>query len=205
MFQSKDAIRLRTKPLCTIFLSPALRTASWRRQERHLADRQATRHRLLLRQIRPSPNLRRRRLIYPVPSIPFPLPFLVTLLLPISLQPSSANTTTMRAFTLLLALPALTLAADQVPLMDQASAWFEKAKSYIPSAPLKDTVIDAGASAVAASRVEKITLQNYRRKLAPSMDGPLDWIVIVSSGNNASCFGGCESVNRLWNVSITFC
>ncbi|KKY22172.1 putative pth2 family peptidyl-trna hydrolase [Phaeomoniella chlamydospora] len=57
----------------------------------------------------------------------------------------------MRFTTLLLAIPALAVAAqDQVPLKDKAAGWFNKAKAYVPAAA--PNPIDAGASQVAAKR-----------------------------------------------------
>ncbi len=102
---------------------------------------------------------------------------------------------------LLALLPAatLTLTDDaQVPLKDRAFGWFDKAKSYIPSIPIPDP-IDAGASEVAARKVERINIRNWQRKLAPKPDGEEEWMVYVTGGNK-SCFGRCTGVDAVWNV-----
>ena len=106
----------------------------------------------------------------------------------------------MRLAAILLLLPALAVAEDQKPLIDIAKGWFEQAKSYIPTAVPTISPVDAGASVVAANKVEKININNYKRKLGPSSDGPTEWLIMVS-GKNESCFGGCDSVDLKWNVS----
>ncbi len=60
--------------------------------------------------------------------------------------------------------------------------------------------IDAGASVVAANKVEKFNINNFKRKLAPSSDGPEEWMIFVT-GKNESCWGGCDQANLAWNVS----
>ena len=106
----------------------------------------------------------------------------------------------MRFAPILLLLPALAVAEGQKPLLDIAKGWFEQAKAYIPAAVPSVSPIDAGASVVAANKVEKFNINNYKRKLAPSPDGPTEWMVMVT-GKNESCFGGCDTVNLKWNVS----
>jgi len=109
----------------------------------------------------------------------------------------------MRIAPVLLALPALAV-ADQIPLFEKAAGWFqqatESAKAYIPSV-VPAGPIDAGASVVAASKVEKFNINNYKRKLAPSPEGPEEWMIFVT-GKNESCWGGCETANLAWNESI---
>lgn len=106
----------------------------------------------------------------------------------------------------LLALPALTVADSQLPLFEQAQEWFasatEQVKGYLPSGVPGAVVspIDAGASYVAGKNVEKFNINNFQRKLAPSQDGPTEWLIFVT-GKNESCWGGCESANLAWNVS----
>lgn len=106
----------------------------------------------------------------------------------------------MRLASILVLLPAIAVAADQKPLLDIAKGWFEQAKAYIPTAVPSVSPIDAGASVVAANKVEKININNYQRKLSPSPDGPTEWMIMVT-GKNESCFGGCEPANLKWNVS----
>jgi hypothetical protein len=110
----------------------------------------------------------------------------------------------MRLAPLLLLLPVLTVAEDQKAFLDIAKGWFEQAKSYIPAVVPSVSPIDAGASVVAANKVEKININNYKRKLAPSPDGPTEWMIMVT-GKNESCFGGCDSANLKWNVNALLC
>lgn len=109
----------------------------------------------------------------------------------------------MRFSSAILLLPALAAADTQKPflenLQDIAMGYYEQAKSYIPSAEIPSP-IDAGASYVAAANVEKFNINNYKRKLAPSPDGPTEWMIMVT-GKNESCWGGCEPANLIWNVS----
>ena len=111
----------------------------------------------------------------------------------------------MHLSTLLLTLPALAAAADQVPLKEKASGWLNKAKSYVDSArPVAQGPINAAASAVTAKRVHKFTHANYDAKLSPSSqnpaNGPEDWLILATGGNK-TCFGRCEIVDRAWNAS----
>ena len=106
----------------------------------------------------------------------------------------------MRLSAALLLLPAFVLADEQKPLKEKAAAWFDKAKAYIPTAPAVP-IADAGASAVASKKLERININNWERKLAPSPSGPQEWMILVS-GKNDSCWGGCDGVNQAWNVSV---
>jgi len=96
----------------------------------------------------------------------------------------------------------MAIADDQKPLKDKAAAWFDKAKSYIPSAA-PPSPIDAGASTVAGLVVEKITKANWRRKMLPvtgdPSGGPQEWMVYFSG--NTSCDGRCEQADKAFNVS----
>jgi hypothetical protein len=109
----------------------------------------------------------------------------------------------MRLPPLLLLLPAIAIADDQKPLKDKAAAWFDKAKSFMPSAALPSPV-DAGASTVAGLVVEKITKANWRRKMLPIAGdpsrGPQEWMVYFSG--NTSCDGRCEQADKAFNVIL---
>ena len=107
----------------------------------------------------------------------------------------------MRLAPILFLLPAFAAAEDQRPLLDIARGWLEQAKAYVPIAVPPVSPIDAGASVVAASKVEKITLHNYKRKLSPSPHGPTEWMIMITS-KNESCFGGCDPANLKWNVCV---
>jgi hypothetical protein len=107
---------------------------------------------------------------------------------------------------LLLALPAIVAAQQQKPLLenvqDQAQAWFEIAKSYLPAAVTAP--VTAGAAKAASKNVTPLTKDNWDTVLLPSVTsaskGPETWMVMVSGGNK-TCLGGCESVEKAWNES----
>ena len=102
---------------------------------------------------------------------------------------------------LLLALPALAAAQAQKPLVDTAKSWFEKAKSYVPSAAQKP--LEAGAAKVAAANVTPLTASNWEEVLTPSstpVGGPDTWMVLISGGNK-TCYGRCGKVEEAWNES----
>ena len=106
----------------------------------------------------------------------------------------------MRLSCVLLSLFALLAAAErQNPLSEKAAGWLDKVKSYIPSGTASP--VDAGASVVAEKQVERINNHNWERKLAPSPDGPIEWMILISGGNS-SCYGRCEPVDAAWNVSL---
>src|ERR1700761_28512 len=108
----------------------------------------------------------------------------------------------MHLSSILLLLPIL-VTADQQPLKDKAAGWFDKAKSYVSGAAdaLPDP-IDAGASVVAGSVVEKINIRNWQRKLSPKPDGEEEWMVYLTGGNK-TCYGKCGPMNALWNVCFS--
>lgn len=110
---------------------------------------------------------------------------------------------TMQLLPFLLLLPALAVADTQKPLMEKAAGWFGKAKSYIPSAVVPPSPIDAGVSKVAELVVENITSQNWKEKLLPvdgdPSNGPKQWMVMFSG--NKSCYGRCEQADKAFNAS----
>lgn len=100
-------------------------------------------------------------------------------------------------FASLLLLPLL-VAADQAALTDKAAAWFEKAKEYIPgNVP---NPVEAGAAKFAEHKVERINIRNWERKLSPKPDTEEEWLVYMTGGNK-TCFGRCDAVDVVWNVS----
>lgn len=101
-------------------------------------------------------------------------------------------------FSTLLLLPVL-VAADQAALFEKASGWFDKAKSYIPTAV--PNPVEAGAAKFADQRVERINIRNWERKLGPKLDTEEEWMVYMTGGNK-SCFGRCGPVDVVWNVSL---
>jgi hypothetical protein len=101
----------------------------------------------------------------------------------------------------ILLLPLLA-AADTQEWIDKASGWFDKAadkaKSFAPQQVFPD-IIDAGAAQVSAKEVQKITMQNWERKLSPKPDGPHEWLIFVTG--NVSCHNNCQHIEATWNVS----
>ena len=112
----------------------------------------------------------------------------------------------MRASALLLVLPAIVGAQQQKPLLEnvqeQAQAWLDIAKSYLPEAV--KAPVNAGAAKVASKNVTPLTKDNWDTVLSPSISkaskGPETWMVMVSGGNK-TCVGGCETVEKAWNES----
>ncbi|KAI9665698.1 MAG: hypothetical protein M1821_003632 [Bathelium mastoideum] len=107
---------------------------------------------------------------------------------------------------ILLWLPVLVVAQDQVPLVDQVKGWFGKAQSYVQSAvpPAVTNPIDTAASKVAATSVSPVTLDNWRDVLKPSTSAkgtePQEWMVYVT-GANKTCYGLCGRADAAWNES----
>jgi hypothetical protein len=116
----------------------------------------------------------------------------------------------MRYTPVLLALPALSLAQDQVPLFDKLKGWFNKAQSFVPASipsipSIIPDVVDSGASKVAQSVVYPLNLSNWKDVLSPSAtaaqkDGPEEVMVFLTGGNK-TCHGLCANATAAWNVS----
>jgi hypothetical protein len=109
---------------------------------------------------------------------------------------------------LALALPALAAAQAQAPLGDQARAWYEKAKSYLPQGTVPSAIKDpvgASASKLAAKNVTPLTMANYEAFLTPdhsSAHSPQEWMVFVSGGNK-TCGGHCVKLEQEWNETAS--
>ncbi len=100
------------------------------------------------------------------------------------------------------ALPILAAAQQQKPLGATVQDWFEKAKSYVPSAA--SAPWSAGAAKAAEHNVVPLTLQNWRETLTANpktaTEGPEEWYMFVTGGNK-TCYGKCGNVEKAWNVS----
>lgn len=102
-------------------------------------------------------------------------------------------------------LPAVVCAQAQQPLGEQASAWFAKAKSYLPS--MERLPLEAGAAAVARHQLVELTTTNWESVLAPSLHprtqtyGPDTWMVLVTGGNN-TCGGRCGKIEAEFNKTV---
>jgi hypothetical protein len=110
---------------------------------------------------------------------------------------------------LLLALPALAVAEEQIPLMDKVMGFFSKATAAVsssipsmPSAPV-DSATDKAAAKAAAAVQYPLTLENWREVLTvdPTASPPTtqDWL-IFATGGNSTCFGLCGNATKAWNV-----
>ena len=126
----------------------------------------------------------------------------------------------MRISTLLMLLPAVAVAQEQIPLKDQVQEqvqnWLEKAKSFLPSqvaAPVAEQAVGVDEAEPAApstpeskvvmdKAVVPLTLVNWESNLVASEEeGPQDWLVFITGGNK-TCFGRCGPAEKAFNVSI---
>lgn len=109
----------------------------------------------------------------------------------------------------LLALPALAVAEQQVPILDKIKGFFAQATAAVssaipavPSSPI-EAAKNSATSKVAAAIQHPLTLENWREVLTvdPTASPPTtqDWL-IFSTGGNATCFGICERAEKAWNV-----
>ena len=110
---------------------------------------------------------------------------------------------------LTLALPAICAAQAQKPLTEQAAAWFQKAKSYIPNSnsvpPAAKDPVAAGAAKIAGKNVTPLTMANYESFLTPdpnSPKSPQEYMVFVSGGNK-TCGGFCGKLDKEWNETAS--
>jgi hypothetical protein len=111
--------------------------------------------------------------------------------------------------TLLLALPALALAEDQVPLADKVKGLWGKLTSAVSSAvPAVPSAapVEATTAKVAEVVQHHLTLDNWKQVLTvdPTVSTPTtqDWVVFVTGGN-VTCFGFCGNATKAWTVSST--
>lgn len=111
--------------------------------------------------------------------------------------------------TLLLALPAIAVAEQQIPILDKVKGFFSKAtaavSSAIPAAPSNpiNAATEKAASAAAQAIQYPLTLENWKETLTvdPTASPPTtqDW-VIFTTGGNSTCFGLCANATKAWNV-----
>ncbi|KAF1943099.1 hypothetical protein EJ02DRAFT_401084 [Clathrospora elynae] len=112
---------------------------------------------------------------------------------------------------LILALPALAVAEEQIPLLDKVKGFFNMATAAVsssipamPSAPINAASTKAAASAAAAIQ-HRITLENWKEVLTvdPTASPPTaqDWL-IFATGGNSTCFGLCGNATTAWNTSL---
>jgi hypothetical protein len=106
---------------------------------------------------------------------------------------------------LLVALPALALAQEQVPLAEKLQGWLSQAQSYVSSAlPSAPSPLDAGAAKVAKHVETALTLENWQQVLSadPSAEGPEEFMLYITGGNK-TCYGLCDNATKAWNVCIS--
>lgn len=106
----------------------------------------------------------------------------------------------MRFIQLLPLLPALAAAQEQVPLGDRVQGWFNKAKSYLPTAtpviPAVEKLVDQ--KKIQQKTVTQFNLSNWQSLLEPSSE-PQDWMVYITGGNK-TCSGRCGEADKSFNV-----
>ncbi|KAF4552045.1 Hypothetical protein D9617_11g008920 [Elsinoe fawcettii] len=119
----------------------------------------------------------------------------------------------MRTSAALLALCSAAAAQQQIPILDQAKAWFAKATDAVSgaaasassAAPSVPNPVSVGASAVAAGQVEPLTLQNFKsvisHRAATATPGIEEWMIYITGGNK-TCYGRCEHAEGQWNRSV---
>lgn len=107
---------------------------------------------------------------------------------------------TMRFTPFLAMLPALAAAQEQAPLGDRVQGWFNKAKSYLPTATPVIPVAKVVEQKVQEKAVTPFNLTNWQSNLAPSTK-PQDLLLFVTGGNK-TCFGQCGQANKAFNVSV---
>lgn len=105
----------------------------------------------------------------------------------------------MRFTSLIALLPALALAQEQVPLADRVQGWFNKAKSYVPTAAPVVAPIEKMAEKVSESRVTHVDMWNWQSILAPGSKQQ-DWFIFATGGNK-TCLGRCARAAKAFNVS----
>ena len=104
----------------------------------------------------------------------------------------------MRLTTFLAILPALAVAQEQAPLADRVQGWFNKAKSYLPTATPVIPVEKVVEQKVQEKAVTPFNLSNWQSALEPSSE-PKEWLLFITGGNK-TCFGRCERANKAFNV-----
>lgn len=107
----------------------------------------------------------------------------------------------MRFIQALVILPALAAAQNQVPLADRVQGWFNKAKSYLPTAtpvvPTVEKVVEQKVQQKAVT-VTPFNMSNWQSLLEPSSE-PQDWLLYITGGNK-TCFGRCGNADKAFNV-----
>ncbi|KAF2130915.1 hypothetical protein P153DRAFT_313027 [Dothidotthia symphoricarpi CBS 119687] len=109
--------------------------------------------------------------------------------------------------TLLLALPALSAAQEQMPLLEKVKGFFNKAtaavSSAIPAAP--SAPVEAAAAKAAEAIQHPLTLETWKETLTvdPTVSTPTtqNWLIYITGGNS-TCYGFCGDADKAWNASL---
>lgn len=105
----------------------------------------------------------------------------------------------MRLLLFLTFLTVLAVAQEQVRLGERVQGWFNKAKSYVPTAtPVVPQQKAQEPQKFQDKPVTQVNLNNYQSILAPSSK-PQDWFIFVTGGNK-TCFGRCDRANKAFDV-----
>ena len=117
----------------------------------------------------------------------------------------------MRASNIILALPALAAAQQQIPILDQVKGWFAKATASVSTVVEKATQasipdpVAAVAAKVADLKVDRLTLDNHKELIKPGAStaapGIETWEVFVTGGNK-TCYGRCTRAETAFNESV---
>jgi hypothetical protein len=123
----------------------------------------------------------------------------------------------MRFTPVVLALPAMAAAQQQIPLLDQAKGWFNNfvgaATSNVNSASSAaasaasgiPNPVNAAAGKAEELAVTVLTKENYNQVLKPgaatASPGIEDWM-IYTTGGNRTCFGMCERADVEWSKAV---
>ncbi|RAL04011.1 peptidyl-tRNA hydrolase 2 [Aspergillus ibericus CBS 121593] len=111
----------------------------------------------------------------------------------------------MRFIQVVALLPALAVAQEQVPLADRVQGWFNKAKSYLPTATpvvpaaVVEKVVEKAVK-IQEKTVTPFNVTNWQSFLEPSSE-PQDWLIYVTGGNK-TCFGRCGRADKSFNESV---
>ncbi|KAF2866069.1 hypothetical protein BDV95DRAFT_553174 [Massariosphaeria phaeospora] len=107
---------------------------------------------------------------------------------------------------ILLALPALALAEQQVPLVDKIKGLWNKVSDSVSSAvPAAPSPLHTAAAKAAEHIQHELTVENWKEVLTvdPTVSAPTtqDWLVYITGGNS-TCFGLCGNTTKAWNTSL---
>lgn len=109
----------------------------------------------------------------------------------------------MRISTALLALPALTVAQEQIPLLDRVQPYVNQAITFVTS--FTGQTSTGGSQTAPNPRVTELKLANWEGVLRHEGQHPAGniepWMVYVTGGNK-SCLGNCARTDAAWDVCI---